>query len=129
MIRTNIWTKTLLTVSYLSRLLFSPGCSSVAAGQQSFLRPPCYRSDQDPPALYLDQDHYADHPGSRNLHSVPQRPPRCYPPETAREKSETNGRKFTFDVITFVPRSCYTETYPNQHKQRTFHGTCSPSKQ
>lgn len=72
--------------SYLSTPPSSPGCSSVAAGRQSFLRPPCCRSDRDPLALSLDPDHYDDHRGSRSLHSALQHPPRCYPPETEREE-------------------------------------------
>lgn len=82
----------------------------MAAGRQSFLRPPCCRADQDPLALHLDQDHYGDHRGSRNLHLVLQHPHHCYHPERERE-NETNSLR------------------PNQHKQRTFHGTYSPLKQ
>lgn len=108
-----IKTLTLHTDTYLSRPLFSPGCSSVAAVRQSFLRPPCCQSDQDSPALYLDRDRYGDHHGSQSLRLALKRPLRCYHPETEREKSETNDRKFTFDVITFVPRSYYAEVNPN----------------
>lgn len=66
--------------SYLSTPLSSPGCSSVAAGQQGCLHPLCCRSDQDPLASHLGPDRCSDPHGSQNLHSVPQHPPHCYSP-------------------------------------------------
>lgn len=35
-----------------------------------------------------------------------------------RKKSETTDRKFTFTIITFVPGSCYTETFIQSHTNR-----------